>query len=98
MDWIAKLPNLESLHLDYTTVSDAGFAKLAGLTALSELYLDRTNISDASLGLLTRLRKLRYIDLYHTLFTEQGVQSLRKALPDCKINWSLDSTRRGRRT
>jgi hypothetical protein len=48
--------------------------------------------------MLTGLSRLRYIDLYHTLVSEQGIQSLKKALPDCKINWNLDSTRRGRRT
>ena len=78
--------------------TDAGFAKLAGLTALSELRLDHTEISDASAKAMTDLRNLKYVDLYHTSISEQGFQSLKKALPGCQINWSLDSSKRERRT
>jgi Leucine-rich repeat (LRR) protein len=89
---------LESLSLEYTVVGDAGFAKLAGLTALTELHLDHVNITDASIKVLTGLSKLRYIDLYHTSLSEQGYESLKKALPSCDINWNKDSTKRERRT
>ena len=98
MPWIARLPNLKALNLNYTTVSDAGFAHLAALTSLTELKLDRTDISDKSLGWLTAQKNLHYADLYHTLITEQGHQTLVKAFPKCDINWSVDSTRLRRRT
>ena len=93
MAWVAQLPHLEALNLNYTTVSDAGFAKLAALTSLTELKLDRTDISDKSLGWLTAQKNLRSADLYHTLVTEQGHETLVKAFPKCDINWSVDSTR-----
>ena len=63
------------------------------LTSLTELKLDRTDISDKSLGWLTAQKNLHYADLYHTLITEQGHQTLVKAFPKCDINWSVDSTR-----
>ena len=44
------------------------------------------------------LRKLKYVDVYHTVISEQGFESLKKALPGCQINWSLDSTKKERRT
>jgi hypothetical protein len=44
------------------------------------------------------MSKLHYMDLYHTEFSEQGYESLKKALPGCTINWSKDATRRERRT
>jgi hypothetical protein len=47
---------------------------------------------------LTALRNLKYVDVYHTSISEQGFHSLQKALPGCRINWSLDATRRERRT
>jgi hypothetical protein len=47
---------------------------------------------------LTGLTKLNYMDLYHTEFTQQGYESLRKSLQGCDINWNKDSTRRERRT
>jgi hypothetical protein len=89
---------LESLSLEYTPIGDAGFAKLAGLTALAALHLDHTDISDASIKAMTDLHKLKYVDVYHTVISEQGFESLKKALPGCQINWSLDSTKRERRT
>jgi Leucine-rich repeat (LRR) protein len=98
MEWVAQLPRLESLSLEYTPVTDTGFAKLAALTSLSELHLDHTEITDASVKGLTSLRNLKYVDVYHTSISEQGFNSLHKALPACRINWSLDAARRERRT
>jgi hypothetical protein len=98
MEWVAQMTKLQSLALEYTGVGDPGFAKLASLTGLTELRLDHVNLTDASLKVLTSLRNLHYIDLYHTALTEQGYEGLQKALPDCKINWNKDSTRRERRT
>ena len=98
MDLVGKMSKLESLSLEYTAVGDAGFAKLAGITGLTELHLDHVNLTDASLKVLTGLTKLRYIDLYHTSLSEEGYESLKKALPNCEINWSKDSTRRERKT
>jgi hypothetical protein len=43
-------------------------------------------------------KNLKYIDLYHTLISEQSYQSLRKALPTAEVNWSLDAGRTRRRT
>ena len=75
MEWVAQLPKLEALNLNYTPVTDAGFAKLSANTAFSELKLDRTDLTDKSLAWLTGQKNLKYLDLYHTLMTEQGFQS-----------------------
>ena len=98
MESVAQLAKLESLSLEYTTVTDAGFAKLAGLSSLAELHLDHTEITDASVKMLDRPAQSRVRRLYHTLISEQGFESLKKALPGCQINWSLDATRRERRS
>ena len=95
---MAQLSKLEALRLEYTTVGDAGFAKLAGLTALSELQLDHTEVSDATVKVLAGFSGLKYVDAYHTLISQEGYESLKKSLPACKINWSLDATKRERRT
>jgi Leucine-rich repeat (LRR) protein len=94
---VSKFTRLEALSLEYTSVGDAGFAKLTGLP-LVELHLDHTNLTDASVKALGALSKLRYMDLYHTEFTQQGYDSLKKALPGCTINWSKDSVKRERRS
>ena len=41
---------------------------------------------------------LKYLDLYHTRLSEQGFNSVKKALPNANINWSLDASRVRRRT
>ena len=64
----------------------------------SELKLDRTDLTDKSLAWLTAQKNLKYLDLYHTLMTEQGFKSLKKAQPNTEINWSLDAARTRRRT
>jgi len=94
---VSKFAKLEALSLEYTSVGDAGLAKLTGLPLL-ELHLDHTNLTDASVKALGALSKLRYMDLYHTEFTQQGYDSLKKALPGCTINWSKDSAKRERRS
>jgi Leucine-rich repeat (LRR) protein len=94
---VSKFAKLEALSLEYTSVGDKGFAKLSGLP-LVELHLDHTNLTDASVKALGSLSKLRYMDLYHTEFTQQGYDSLKKALPGCTINWSKDSAKRERRS
>jgi hypothetical protein len=98
MAWVAQLSRLESLNLNYTPVTDAGFAKLSSLTGFTELKLDRTDLGDKSVSWLLGQKNLKYIDLYHTLISEQSYQSLRKALPTAEVNWSLDAGRTRRRT
>jgi Leucine-rich repeat (LRR) protein len=98
MPWIAGLKKLEALNLNYTTVGDEGFARLAGLTSLTELQLDRTDISDKSLNWLLAQKSLKYADLLHTQLSEPSYRALVKGLPQCKINWTLDSTTTRRRT
>ena len=79
MAWVAQLPKLEALNLNYTPVTDAGFAQaVRSNTAFSELKLDRTDLTDKSLSWLTGQKNLKYLDLYHTLMTEQGFKASRR--------------------
>ena len=82
MAWVAQLPKLEALNLNYTPVTDAGIAQLSKNTAFSELKLDRTDLTDKSLSWLTAQKNLKYLDLYHTQLSEQGFKSVKKALPN----------------
>jgi hypothetical protein len=84
--------------LEYTPVTDKGFVQLTKIASLSELHLDHTDITDAAVQGMAGLHNLKYIDVYHTSISEQGFNALQKALPACRINWSLDATRKERRT
>jgi hypothetical protein len=62
---------------------------LNGLTNLEYLDLDNNNISDISpLKGLTNLKVL-YIS-YNPLITQEQVDALKEALPDCRIYWDGD--------
>ena len=50
METVGRLADLESLDLDHTKVSDAGIAKLAGLTRLTDLELDSVELTDAGVA------------------------------------------------
>jgi hypothetical protein len=79
-------------------VTDAGLAKLAGLTRLTELGLDSVDLTDAGAARLAGIRSLRELDLYHTLVTDKGFELLKKALPECQIHYERDSAKRERRS
>jgi len=65
---------------------------------MAELHLDHVALTDKSLKVLSGMTNLKYMDLLHTEFSEQGYENLKEALPGCNINWNKDSTRRERRT
>jgi len=81
---LARLsPELSTLTLSGTAVTDAGLKSLAGLAKLTELNLDDTAISDAGLALLNpRLKMLRVM---HTNVTVAGVAALTKARPTLAV-------------
>ena len=60
--------------------------------------MDGGAVTDASVSRLAGLGKLKLLNLYHTLVTEKGLETLKSALPGCQIIWDRDSslpTRRG---
>jgi hypothetical protein len=72
-------------------------ARLAELTELRRLNLDNTHVTDDSAPAIGKLKNLKWLNLYHTLFTEQGQQTVRTALPDCEIVFDEQSRRVNRR-
>jgi formyltetrahydrofolate synthetase len=98
MDTVGQLAALEALDLDHTKVTDAGIAKLTGLTRLLNLELDSVELTDAGVAQLGALRSLKELDLYHTLVSEKAFQQLQTTLPACHIQYDRDSTRRERRS
>ena len=82
---VAKLKNLQKLHLEGTTVTDAGLKQLTGLSNLEYLNLYGTAITDAGLVELTKLKNLKTIYLWQTKATEQGIAILKTAMPKLDI-------------
>lgn len=82
---IAKLKNLQKLHLEETKVTDAGLKQLKALTNLEYLNLYGTAVTDAGLADLAGLKNLRTVYLWQTKVTERGIATLKKAMPNLEI-------------
>ncbi|WP_020602412.1 c-type cytochrome domain-containing protein [Spirosoma spitsbergense] len=82
---VAKLKNLQKLHLEQTNVTDAGLKQLKGLTNLEYLNLYGTAVTDAGLADLAALKNLKTVYLWQTRVTEQGLAALKKNRPDLDV-------------
>jgi len=87
LEHLRGLRELESLDLSGTQVTNAGLEHLRGLTGLNRLELPGTQISDAGLQHLGELTGLENLNLHGTYVSDKGVEQLRKALPNCHIDW-----------
>lgn len=82
---IAKLKNVQKLHLEKTNVTDAGLKQLKGLANLEYLNLYGTAITDAGLAELAGLKNLKTIYLWQTKVTGQGIAKLKKTMPKLEV-------------
>jgi hypothetical protein len=76
LEHVGKLPGLESLKLESAPVTDAGVAKLEGLTHLRYLILECPRVTDAGLAHVGNLSGLEVLDLYGTQVTGTGLARL----------------------
>ena len=83
---LAELPNLRVLHLEKTGIGDAGLAHLKNLQSLEYLNVYGTQVTDAGLAHLQGLKNLKSLYLWQSKVTDAGADSLRKALPTCKVD------------
>jgi len=86
---VAKLKNLQKLHLEETRVTDAGLKSISALPYLEYLNLYGTPVTDAGLQTLAGLKSLKTVYLWQTKVTEAGVAELKKALPGVEANLGL---------
>jgi hypothetical protein len=84
---VATCSQLESLYFPLnTSITDAGLARLEGLTSLEYLSVSGNGITDAGLVHLYGLKKLKSLRFYYTRITPQGIEKLQKELPDTEIS------------
>jgi hypothetical protein len=84
--YLSPLVELEDLNLDSCKISDAGIAHLAANQKLRKLILIGSDISDGSLPVLMRFKNLLVLDVRGTRITPEGVVSLKRAVPECRID------------
>lgn len=83
---IAKLTNLQRLHLENNPIGDAGLAHISGLINLEYLNLYNTQVSDSSVDHLKGMTNLTALYLWQSKVTDEGGEKLKAALPDTLIN------------
>ena len=80
--------NLTSLTLAGPGVTDAGLAHFREMRDLSQVILTGTHITDAGLPVLHTAQRLLQLNLEATDVTADGLNTLKQALPQCRIEWS----------
>jgi hypothetical protein len=96
---VAQLPHVRLIHLQRAIdVTDAGLAQLARLKHLRTLTInDAEQLTDAGLRQLAQLSSLGYlqIDLGRRKIGRDVIESLRRALPNCRVELGGASDREG---
>ncbi len=92
VEGIADLPHVTRLHLQQTSVTDAGLSALGDLEFLEYLNLYGTAVTDSGLIHLETLPALRSLYLWQTGVTDEGIRRLQTAIPDLYINTGLSLT------
>ena len=62
-------------------------ANIAKLTGLEVLHLDGTRVTDEGIDDLAKITSLRLLSLQRTATSDAGVAQLRRALPNCEIQY-----------
>ncbi len=88
---IARLANLQKLHLEHTRITDNGLKNLSRLPQLEYLNLYATDITDAGLTTLATLPALKSVYLWQTRVTPAGIATLQRARPDLLISSGTDA-------
>lgn len=93
---IAKFTNLKKLDIAYyakeqglkqVKLNDEEFAHIQNLSALEELNIEGTMVTDQTLALIAaKFPKLRRLNAKETKIQKNGVNALKKALPNVEID------------
>lgn len=82
---IAKLKNLNKLHLEHTAITDAGLATLKSLPYLEYVNVVDTKITDAGLKAIAAVKSLRSVYVWKSAVTDSAVSQVGKQYPGLMI-------------
>ncbi len=78
--------DLRKLRISNTQVSNPGLKHLAGLASLQRLDLSGLqSVADDGVKHLQGLTTMKWLDLSGTAVTDEGINKLQQALPECEI-------------
>jgi hypothetical protein len=85
---LSESSNLKSIFFFASHVTDEGLNFTTPPAQLEYIRIDKCNhVTDACLIHLGRIKTLRTLHICNTKITRTGVESLRKQLPLCQIQW-----------
>jgi hypothetical protein len=76
---------IEELVLYNTSVTDAGLVDFLAASHLRSMHIDSPSITDESVAQLERQQTLEVFNAVGTSISPDGIGSLKKALPNCKV-------------
>ena len=79
-------PNLESLDLGLTQITDAGLTELLALKNLKSLSLSGPKITDEGLRPMRGMANLKLLRLYKTRVTRPAADELQEARPQLSVD------------
>ncbi|MEO1997722.1 MAG: hypothetical protein ABGZ17_20865 [Planctomycetaceae bacterium] len=85
-----RLPRLKNLSLDRTPAGDTSGAVLQRAVHLEHLSLNGTSIGDRIVDDLIQLKSLNRLSVLNTRLTEDGIERIKVALPDCELHYGED--------
>jgi serine/threonine protein kinase len=87
LEHLKQFPSLVRLDLYRTAITNAGLKHLTALPNLAYLNLQDNGIDDHGLSDLAELKQLKELNVKQTRASDAGVETLRAALPDCRIEY-----------
>ncbi|MES2332683.1 MAG: discoidin domain-containing protein [Bacteroidota bacterium] len=83
--WIAELPNLRRLNVNYSDITDRSMQLLAGMKNLESLSVSGTAVSIAGLNALVSNKKIKEVFVWDSKIKLQDTRSLQQKNPQLKI-------------
>lgn len=87
---IAKLKNLQKLHLENTSITDATVRQIKSLPYLEYLNLVNTQVTDVGIKELSVTPNLLSLHVWHSKVTEVGVAALKQAKPNVDVTIGIN--------
>ena len=82
---VGSLTQLKLLYADQTGANDESLKLIAKLSNLQDLWLNDSALTDESLVSFAKLSRLENLILENTSISQDGVEQLRRMLPQCRV-------------
>lgn len=93
---VKAVPNLETIKIHYSGITDASFVELAKLPKLKEIVAFDTAITAAAMVSISKLASLQRIDVSNTKIGDEGLEALKGSnLTNLWFNGMKGVTRKG---